>query len=159
LAPVYAGIAVLCAFVFTEPVWPWFVAIAVGVVLWTLTEYFMHRYLFHGWPYQQEHALHHIRPTEWIGVSAFIMGPLFLVVWVLMVYALGDLGRAGMLFAGYVTGYWGYVVIHLMIHHTNWSIVSNLRATHEMHHRGAGGNYGVSSNIWDHLFGTYLKPI
>src|SRR5436190_21468695 len=52
-----------------------FVALAaVGLSSWTLSEFLLHRYLYHLWPsYLSEgHALHHQRPRDLIGVPWYL---------------------------------------------------------------------------------------
>lgn len=158
LVPVYALISILVANTFAEYSHNWWLWIALGWATWTFGEYAMHRWAFHDY-FKLDHALHHRRPKEWIGVSSWLMGGIFLVLWVVMVSWTNGIGRGSMLFTGWLCGYYAYVSIHLMIHHTDWKIVAKLRNTHDMHHRGAGCNYGVSTNLWDHVFGTYLKPL
>lgn len=153
LVPAYVATAIAIAH---PDAISWAALFALGVVLWTLTEYWMHRSLFHRF-YRLEHGLHHKSPLEWIGVSPFLTGAGFLALWFACVSAFGNLGLGGALFAGFVTGYYAYIVIHVVIHHTQHPIVARLRATHEMHHRGASANFGVSTNFWDRIFRTF-KP-
>lgn len=155
MVPIYAAIALALAFAGATPVIEWALYFAAGFMLWTLTEYAMHRWLFHG-IYKREHAMHHMRPREWIGVSAWMMFPIFAAVWLAMVSIGNGIGCGGVMFAGYATAYYAYVAVHLMIHHTDWAIVHSLREAHEGHHRGAGGNYGVSTTLWDRVFFTRI---
>lgn len=154
LVPIYAALALTGGLIFAEPTPQWFGLFAVGFILWTLTEYRMHRSLFHRL-YRREHALHHIRPRDWIGLTPWHTGAGFLVLWLLTVFLTGGIGRGGAAFAGYVSGYYAYIVIHFLIHHTNTRIIAKLRAAHEAHHAGATGNFGVITSVWDRIFRTY----
>jgi sterol desaturase/sphingolipid hydroxylase (fatty acid hydroxylase superfamily) len=155
--PAYAILALGIGYAYATPTAQWLGLFALGWCGWTLTEYWMHRELFHRF-YRMEHGMHHRRPLDWIGVSPFLTAIAFAAVWLLSVWALDGVGKGGFLFAGYMAGYYAYITIHLMIHHTDWRIVARLRATHEMHHSGAERNFGVSTNLWDHVFRTYTAP-
>ena len=156
LVPLYIAIAVISAFMLATPTIEWFVLLCAGVTAWTLTEYVVHRWLFHRL-YKTEHWRHHRDPLEWIGVSPFVTGSVFAIAYFLALQLGWGLG--GMLFAGFAWGYFSYMVIHYAIHHTSNSAVSDLRATHEMHHAGIERNFGVSTNLWDHIFRTYTEPL
>lgn len=155
LVPIYFVLATTLALIFAEPTIEWFGFFALGYAAWTLSEYGMHRWLFHT-VYARDHGLHHIRPTDWVGLGPAITGGFFALLWLFCVS--NGIGRGGMVFAGYVAGYYAYIVIHILIHHTSL-FVAKLRATHEMHHKGASANFGVSTNFWDHVFRTYRKPV
>jgi sterol desaturase/sphingolipid hydroxylase (fatty acid hydroxylase superfamily) len=155
LVPAYIVLALACALAFSTPTPSWFGLFAIGFGAWTLTEYWMHREIFHRF-YRQEHGLHHIRPLDWIGVSPLLTGIGFALLYLFALQF--GWGHGGAAFAGYVSGYYAYIVIHILIHHTSLPIVARLRATHEMHHRGATANFGVSTNVWDHVFQTYRRP-
>jgi sterol desaturase/sphingolipid hydroxylase (fatty acid hydroxylase superfamily) len=154
LVPIYAALALAGGLIFAEPTPQWFGLFAVGFVAWTLVEYGMHRFLFHHL-YRREHGLHHIRPADYIGVSPFVTGAGFILLWLTTVHFLGGIGRGGAAFAGFVSGYYTYITIHFLIHHTNTMVIAKLRAAHESHHRGASGNFGVVTSVWDRAFGTY----
>jgi sterol desaturase/sphingolipid hydroxylase (fatty acid hydroxylase superfamily) len=153
LVPLYVCGAIGAASLTTSPDYWWLVWFAIGALAWTLIEYLMHRFLFHG-GYAVEHLMHHRQPKSWIGVSSVLMLPLFVMVWMVCVSAEG-FGNGGAIFVGYAIAYYAYVVIHLLIHHTNSTIVRRLRVTHLMHHRGSNSNFGVSTNLWDRVFRTF----
>jgi dihydroceramide fatty acyl 2-hydroxylase len=155
LVPLYIAVAVISAFVFGTPTMEWLFLFCGGVTAWTLAEYVTHRWLFH-WLYKEEHWRHHRRPLDWIGVPPLLTGLVLAIVY-LFALQLGW-GYGGMLFAGFAFGYFSYIIIHFSIHHTSGSEVAKLRATHEMHHKGVEANFGVSTNLWDHIFRSYIPP-
>ena len=62
--------------------------------------------------------------------------------------------------AGYVVGYIFYDCMHYAIHHhhprSRW--MKALRRHHLIHHSpryADNAKFGVSSTLWDHVFGTY----
>lgn len=138
----------------------------LGIVVWTFFEYLFHRFVFHFTPrgkFQERvsflfHGVHHQYPNDKkrlvmpialslsIGVLLFVLStPLFgNLVWA---YA-----------AGFTMGYLAYDMTHYSIHHfrhprAKW--FKNLWKSHLDHHfRDSSKGYGVSSSLWDRVFGT-----
>jgi sterol desaturase/sphingolipid hydroxylase (fatty acid hydroxylase superfamily) len=59
-------------------------------------------------------------------------------------------------------GYWWYGVVHHVIHHhsntSSPSYFNALRAWHMRHHYSPkSGNFGVTTSLWDHVFGTAIS--
>jgi sterol desaturase/sphingolipid hydroxylase (fatty acid hydroxylase superfamily) len=140
-------------FAFGSPVPPgplvWLAVYAAGLVGWTLIEYVLHRVLFH-------HA-----PMDLIGTPAWaslVLGVIAVAspLWAALGFDLGTAATAGL-----VTGYLWYVVVHYGSHH--WrprpgSYFYRARMRHARHHHLAdGGNFGVTTGVWDHVFGTALS--
>ena len=161
--PPLVVVAMLVAFRSSIPPQPviWVTAYAAGLAGWTLIEYLLHRIFFHHAPVLARiHELHHDSPQDLIGTPAwvsaligvfFVAGPLCA--------ALGfNVGSAAT--AGLVTGYLWYVFVHYAIHH--WrprrnSYLYRARLRHARHHHQSdGGNFGVTTGVWDHVFGTAL---
>jgi sterol desaturase/sphingolipid hydroxylase (fatty acid hydroxylase superfamily) len=164
LFPPLVLIAALLSFGGHVPARPLLCALAYagGLVGWTLVEYVLHRVLFHHAPIlSQIHECHHDSPNEligtpawasvWIGVAAFAAP-----CWVLLGFDLGTAATAGL-----VTGYLWYVFVHYATHH--WrprrnSYLYRARMRHARHHHlSHAGNFGVTTGIWDHVFGTALE--
>ena len=88
---------------------------AAGVLIWTLLEYLIHRFAFHGFA---PHWQHHHDPID----PAFILAPLWLslsasgVLWVLLSVAAHSAARGALMAAGIVAGYLAYELVHLRIH-------------------------------------------
>jgi sterol desaturase/sphingolipid hydroxylase (fatty acid hydroxylase superfamily) len=133
----------------------------VGWGVWTLAEYLVHRFLLHWkssvfWP---EHLKHHQRPLADVGV------PLHETVFISM-YATAALwfcfGIDGALFAtGASLGYVVYVSIHEAMHratdvwHPLEPVLTRRTKLHDLHHKGQPVNYGITTMLWDRVFGTY----
>jgi sterol desaturase/sphingolipid hydroxylase (fatty acid hydroxylase superfamily) len=134
----------------------------VGLVGWTFLEYTLHRFAFHekklGNRVSRDHLKHHAK-VDWFApfrIKAFlalvILGPIVLAV------ALVGGWFAAMIPAGIVAGWIFYEVLHRRIHvsapfgaYGRWA-----RRHHLAHHFGhATKNHGVTSPIWDHVFGTF----
>jgi len=143
-----------------EPV-IWILVFAAGLLGWTLLEYVLHRALFHHAPLLAAiHARHHAAPAELIGTPAWVsmmIGTIAVAVpaWAMLGFNLGTAATAGL-----VGGYLWYVFVHYAAHH--WrpgrgTYLYRVRLRHARHHhRSDEGNFGVSTDLWDRVFGTVL---
>lgn len=136
-----------------------------GLVLWTFLEYVLHRFAFHerklGKRAAREHLRHHAKPDYF----ATWMHKLTLAVPILGAlggggYLLAGVGGLGLVF-GTVCGWQMYEVIHRGTHvrapfgrYGEWA-----RAHHLHHHfQSPKMNHGVTTPVWDWVFGTLEKP-
>ena len=154
---------------------PWFVPIGflLGLFIWTLTEYTMHRFVFHFKPHtpMQErisflfHGVHHAQPQcktrlvmplpVSIPLAALFYGLFYLV---LNVIGAGEWTNA--LFSGFITGYLTYDLIHYATHHfpMRSGYAKFLKRHHLKHHyKNPLMFFGVSTHGWDIVFHT-LPP-
>ena len=142
------------------------VAVLAGLVLWTLTEYAIHREIFHLRPRGRVtgaaaylvHGVHHAYPTD---RGRLVMPPVVTVPLAVAFYALfvGATGRplGEGLFAGFLIGYVGYDTIHYVVHtrpvRARW--LAALQQNHMRHHfERHDRRFGVSTTFWDHVFRT-----
>lgn len=134
------------------------VALLCGLMLWTLIEYALHRWVLHRLPpFKRLHDAHHAKPSAFIGTPTWLSAGLFAA---LAAALAADMPRAiaGGLVAGLMLGYLAYVGLHDALHHLrarpgSWLHHAKLR--HARHHRpGAGTDFGVSTALWDRLFAT-----
>lgn len=144
--------------------WSVLIGLGLGVVLWTLTEYWVHRTVMHAPgrknPFAVEHLDHHRRPlrTEqlrfdrnlWWKVAGGMVT--FALVW-----PLAGLWSAAAAAVAFAASYAWYTDVHHRIHHVEptsayrrWA----LRQHHTHHFGGPRTNYGVTTPLWDHIFGT-----
>jgi sterol desaturase/sphingolipid hydroxylase (fatty acid hydroxylase superfamily) len=141
----------------------WLLAAMVGFVTWTLLEYFLHRSILHNKTYfAPMHGEHHAAPLAFIGtpawVSVSVLSASFLLpVWWWLGFAVADGVTVGVML-----GYWWYGVVHHVIHHhpnkPSPSYFNALRAWHMRHHYSPkSGNFGVTTSLWDHVFGTAIN--
>lgn len=140
-----------------------------GMVLWTLAEYLIHRFIFHIPPknrffksvYFYTHGIHHEAPND---ATRLVMPPgASIPLAVLFFYLFRNVaGNYGVpLFAGFVTAYLIYDFIHFSTHFFNWpySWFRYLKKNHMRHHYvSSETNFGLSSPLWDFVFGTYYNP-
>ncbi len=137
-----------------------------GLLLWTLTEYWLHRKLFHWDPDHPLghrlhfiiHGVHHDHPNDRmrlvmppaasIPLAALFFGLFWLVF---------GLPTAYPLFAGFLLGYLGYDYTHYYLHHfvPKSKLGKRLRAQHMRHHfQDHRYGFGVSTPLWDAVFRT-----
>ncbi len=129
-----------------------------GVAGWSALEYALHRFVLHGvQPFRRWHAQHHRRPTALIYTPTVMSAALIVTgVW-LPAWALADLWRACALTLGVTTGYLAYAMTHHALHHwhADFAWLRQRKRWHAMHHRvGQAACYGVTSPLWDHVFGS-----
>lgn len=144
----------------------------LGVFVWTLIEYSLHRFLFHldDWLPQYNvfytlhfllHGVHHYLPMD---RYRLVMPPtLFLVLctpFYKLVFAVLPLYVAYAGFAGGLFGYVCYDLTHYFLHHSKLpSYMRKLKKYHlEHHYKNYQLGFGVTSWFWDKVFGTYLGP-
>jgi 4-hydroxysphinganine ceramide fatty acyl 2-hydroxylase len=140
----------------------------VGILTWTLLEYVIHRCVFHYEPKSRlgkqlhfiMHGVHHDYPNDAkrLVMPPIISVPLAVIFFLVFFATLGRLAPA--IFAGFVFGYICYDSIHYAIHHFAmkrgiWLWLKNYHLRHHFHDDHAG--FGVSSPIWDYVFGTTRK--
>lgn len=140
---------------------------AFGLISWTLLEYGLHRFGFHFRAKSRFarrlvylfHGNHHDEPncaTRLVmppAVSLVLGGVVYLIILKLV-----PPGPSEFYFAGMVLGYLIYDYIHFSVHHFDWENkwFKRLKRNHFLHHyHCSGSKWGVSSPLWDIVFGTY----
>lgn len=138
----------------------WIYIPVVGLFLWTLVEYLMHKYAYHVWksPFEKGHIMHHDRPYDLMGVPWYVT----LVVVVGIYYGLSQFlspEHLAVYMAFIWLGYIGYCVTHHAIHHwkINNKLFKKLKKHHYIHHARDGKNIGMVTTFWDVVFGTIEK--
>jgi sterol desaturase/sphingolipid hydroxylase (fatty acid hydroxylase superfamily) len=141
-----------------------------GLACWTLSEYVLHRFVFHFVPKNAIgqrlhfifHGVHHDYPSDRLRL---VMPPSASLPISLAFYGLFSLALAPPalhpFMAGFLIGYMVYDTLHYALHHATFRqpLLKALKRHHMQHHfvdpdRG----YGVSSPLWDHLLGTRALP-
>jgi sterol desaturase/sphingolipid hydroxylase (fatty acid hydroxylase superfamily) len=136
-----------------------------GIFCWTLFEYVAHRFIFHWVPktplatkvVYTMHGNHHhyprdrqrlfMPPVPSILFASLLFGIFF---WMMGSHAL-------MFFPGFLLGYLLYASMHYAIHAWNppFKWMKPLWRNHHLHHyKNEHHGFGVSSTLWDLVFGT-----
>ncbi len=141
----------------------WF---AAGLLVWTPAEYVLHRWVFHyqprrAWAQRLHfifHGVHHDYPND---ARRLVMPPsaslpIALAFYGLFALLLSD-SSLHSFFAGFLTGYLIYDLMHYAFHHAAWRtpVFAWLKRNHMQHHFvDPTRRYGVSSPLWDWIFGS-----
>lgn len=140
--------------------------ILVGMFAWTLTEYTLHRFVFHYEPKSDwgkrlhfiMHGVHHDYPNDSkrLVMPPSVSIPLAVLFYVLFSTILGSTYVAPF-FIGFLIGYLFYDLTHYAVHHFNmhskfWLAVKNHHMKH--HYQDSTKGFGVSSPLWDIIIGT-----
>ena len=152
---------------------PLYIAVGflVGLFAWTLAEYAVHRFVFHfppHAPWQERiaflfHGVHHAQPQcktrlvmppiVSVPMAALFYGACYLILGVV----LGAPYWVAPVFSGLIAGYLTYDMLHYATHHIpmRGRYGKFLRKYHMLHHfKTPDQRFGVSSPLWDRVFGT-----
>jgi sterol desaturase/sphingolipid hydroxylase (fatty acid hydroxylase superfamily) len=138
----------------------WIIGGAVGALGWTLLEYAIHRVVLHRLPvFSPMHALHHGAPLALLGTPTWVSIPVWFATMLLPLWEFCGHDIATGTTIGVMLGYWWYGIVHHVIHHNrSYSPFAGRRAWHMRHHGSrARGNFGVTTPIWDLVFGTVIE--
>jgi sterol desaturase/sphingolipid hydroxylase (fatty acid hydroxylase superfamily) len=140
--------------------------IVAGLFIWTITEYLLHRFVFHFHTTSDFgkritfmfHGVHHDYPndTKRLVMPPSVSIPLATGFFFLFKAILGDISVASF-FIGFITGYLFYDISHYAIHHFNmhskfWLVIKNHHMRH--HYQSPELGFGVSSPLWDKILKT-----
>ena len=140
----------------------------LGILVFTWVEYQVHRNLFHMEVLTEFrrrvqytiHGVHHEFPK---GKDRLAMPPVLSVTIataLLFIFSLilGDLAFSFL--AGFLVGYAAYLLVHYMVHvfRPPQNFLKSLWINHSIHHYKHGQSvFGVSSPLWDYVYGTMDK--
>jgi dihydroceramide fatty acyl 2-hydroxylase len=137
-----------------------------GYVFWTLTEYWLHRIVFHFEPedglgarfHWIVHGVHHDHPNDPLRLvmPPSVSVPLSALFFGLF-YAVLSAPAAFAFTAGFLAGYLGYDMLHYHVHHhtARTHVGRKVRELHMRHHfQDDTGGFGVSAPWWDFVFRT-----
>ncbi|MCG7857157.1 sterol desaturase family protein [Flavihumibacter sediminis] len=136
-----------------------------GMLFWTFFEYIMHRWIFHMVADSERaqriiyvlHGNHHHFPRD---KERLFMPPVPSLIISSIIFSLQYLviGKfAFSFFPGFMLGYLMYGSMHYAIHAWNppFKWMKPLWRNHHLHHyKNDHQGFGVSTTIWDHVFGT-----
>ena len=143
--------------------------VLAGWLFWTLTEYWLHRLVFHFEPemgigarlHWMIHGVHHDHPNDpmrlvmppaaSIPLAIVVIGAMFLIA--------GTVHAPGVA-AGFLVGYLIYDETHYAMHHhvPKSRLGKRLRELHMRHHfQDDETGFGISAPYWDVVFRTYAE--
>lgn len=137
----------------------------LGFISFTWVEYMVHRYVYHMSTYTEyrkklqykAHGAHHEFPKD---KDRLAMPPLLsitisTILLLLLRLIMGDFTFAFL--PGFLVGYAYYLSVHYMVHiyQPPKNFLKSLWINHSVHHYKDGEVvFGVSSPLWDYIFGT-----
>lgn len=142
--------------------------VIVGLLVFTLVEYLVHRFLYHSdenyeenknWQYLV-HGIHHVHPKEHgllalpIPFALAVNGILFLLFFLVLSH------YAYFVFPGFLSGYATQLFIHHRVHTRKppKNIFRFFWRHHMLHHYSSEKEaFGVITSFWDVVFGTMPK--
>jgi sterol desaturase/sphingolipid hydroxylase (fatty acid hydroxylase superfamily) len=168
--PLYIYVPVIIFFVYKAlsagvgPI-PFTVYFLSGLLIWTITEYLLHRFVFHYVPKSKWglrlhfifHGVHHDYPRD---ARRLVMPPSASIPLAVAFYFFFSLFFSNKnylyaLFPGFILGYLIYDIMHYAMHHHQFKskIMRRVKQHHMLHHYDdSSKGYGVSSALWDILF-------
>lgn len=134
-----------------------------AVAAWTLAEYLVHRFVLHGTLRMGEmHEVHHRDHHALVGISPVMIVPACLALLLAPLWCIVGPAFAVSLTAGWLFGYFWCVTAHHLAHHRParpGALLFALKRRHALHHQVTRqGNFGVTSGLWDRVFGTDILP-
>lgn len=137
----------------------------LGFISWTWVEYMMHRYVYHiktdtdfrkRFQYKA-HGVHHEFPKDKdrLAMPPILSITIATVLLLLFRVIMGDFTFAFL--PGFLVGYAFYLSVHYMVHiyQPPRNFLKFLWVNHSVHHyKGGDQVFGVSSPLWDYVFGT-----
>jgi dihydroceramide fatty acyl 2-hydroxylase len=143
--------------------------VVAGYLFWTLTEYWIHRLVFHfepevGWGARFHwiiHGVHHDHPNDPLRLvmPPAVSVPLAALFYGLFVLVLGT-PAANVFAAGFLAGYLAYDMLHYHVHHHRPRSRADkvLRELHMRHHfQDDTRGFGISAPWWDYVFRTATR--
>jgi sterol desaturase/sphingolipid hydroxylase (fatty acid hydroxylase superfamily) len=140
----------------------------LGTLTFTWVEYNVHRYLFHMAIYTKAreklqytlHGVHHEYPKD---KTRLAMPPLLSITIATILLLVFRVIMGDYVFAflpGFLVGYASYLGVHYMVHayQPPKNFLKALWINHGVHHYKNGESvFGVSSPLWDYIYGTMSK--
>jgi dihydroceramide fatty acyl 2-hydroxylase len=153
----------------SQPVLTAIALILGGYFFWSLTEYWIHRAIFHFEPedglgarfHWIIHGVHHDHPNDPLRLvmPPSVSVPLAALFYGLFLLVLGT-PAANVFAAGFLAGYLAYDMTHYHVHHHSprTRLGKVIRELHMRHHfQDDTRGFGVSAPFWDYVFRTPQK--
>jgi sterol desaturase/sphingolipid hydroxylase (fatty acid hydroxylase superfamily) len=143
-------------------------SLAAGLLSWGLVEYSIHRWVLHreppkdsaGVPGNRTHLAHHADPNalDRLNVQLSESLPVCVVYFIIAWASTGDWRSTVFAYDGLMLGYFFYEYLDYQAHHgaARGRVVRYFRRYHlQHHHYDARVRFGVTSPLFDYLFGTF----
>ncbi|UAY52053.1 sterol desaturase family protein [Ferruginibacter albus] len=168
--PIIAFMLYYSAAVLTLDAWQIVMAFFAGMFFWTFFEYIMHRFTFHMVAESERakkivyvmHGNHHEYPRDkerlfMPPVPSIIIASAIFSLMYLIASLFNGSNYVFPFFPGFMLGYLMYGTMHYAIHAWNppYKWMKPLWRNHHLHHyKNDHQGFGVSTTLWDRVFGT-----
>ncbi|WP_456479006.1 sterol desaturase family protein [Nautilia sp.] len=157
-AVVFLGLSIY----YSTDIWASIALFVVGVIFFTFLEYAVHAWLFHkNHPLKvfiEGHAHHHQNPFSYDAMP-FFMSAVIASFFAWLFHFFMPSSDAFAIVGGMALGYFNYGIMHHIMHRREFS--SNywryMQEFHFVHHKKPLLNHGITTDIWDRVFGTYYQ--
>jgi dihydroceramide fatty acyl 2-hydroxylase len=131
------------------------VSFVAGLFAWTFVEYLIHGWMSHVFVTFATplHDVHHRDPAAVFTLGAWLPA---LLLWIAGFALLGP-NSPMIVYTGLLVGFVSYEIIHYRMHYVapSSALERRLRTRHLVHHfRAPDRCFGVTSALWDRVFGT-----
>lgn len=171
--PIVIGLIAHGAWAQSVP-WHWLgLQVLLGICVWTLAEYWLHRTVFHWEPElalgKRFHFIIHGVHHTWFNDKLRLVMPPAAGFLIAVIFWIGFQGVAlglsswlrpswvSAFFGGFLAGYINYDLTHYAIHHSplRSDRLKRVRAHHmSHHHKDSTRKFGFTTLLWDRLFRT-----
>ncbi len=142
-----------------------FLSFILGLLLFTLVEYLIHRFLFHFNAQTEKqkailftiHGVHHDFPRDRSRLVMPIVLSITLATIFFLIFKILIPDFYLIFFSGFIAGYSSYLFIHYAVHafRPPKNIFRYLWKHHALHHyKSNDAAFAVSFPLWDYIFGT-----
>ncbi len=150
-----------------------FVYFGSGIVIWTLAEYLIHRYVLHGrfpdgpgvqrylhrW-FDHLHIEHHARPWDGNHVNGTLKDTMGWAIIFIAAASFAPLHTAPVMVAGFLFAYVVEEWVHHSVHFCTFRgrYFQYIRRHHMYHHgpKGSDVGFGLSNGFWDVVYHTQV---
>ncbi len=147
---------------YSKDIWASIAFFIVGVIFFTFLEYAVHAWLFHkDHPLKvfiEGHAHHHQNPFSYDAMP-FFMSAVIAAFFVWLFHFIMPFADALALVGGMTLGYFNYGIMHHIMHRYEFkgNYWRYMQEFHFVHHKKPLLNHGITTDIWDRVFGTYYQ--
>ena len=147
---------------YSKDIWASIALFVVGVIFFTFLEYAVHAWLFHeNHPLKvfiEGHAHHHQNPFSYDAMP-FFMSAVIATIFAWLLHFIMPTADALAIVGGMALGYFNYGIMHHIMHRREFSSKywRYMQEFHFVHHKKPKLNHGITTDIWDRVFGTYYQ--
>ncbi len=147
---------------YSTDIWASIALFVIGVIFFTFLEYAVHAWLFHeNHPLKvfiEGHAHHHQNPFSYDAMP-FFMSAVIATIFAWLLHFIMPTADSLAIVGGMTLGYFNYGIMHHIMHRREFASKywRYMQEFHFVHHKKPKLNHGITTDIWDRIFGTYYQ--